>query len=84
MRTKINTKSDEEKMLLTLGANLLEIGKKIFGKEIKIELQITEAPGSKVALIQECNPDTETTNQHYAKLGGDGFKILIADNALPF
>ncbi len=84
MKTNLATKSAEEKMLLTLGANLLEIGKKIFGKDVKMELQITEAPGSKVALIQECNPATKTTNQHYAKLNGDGFKILVADSALPF
>lgn len=77
------TTSQEERMLRKLGADMNEIVKSIFGTHCHLELNITGAPVSKVALMQEGN---NTPVAHRLQLKADEqYCINVCDaNYLPF
>ncbi len=79
------TPSQEERMLRQLGGQLTEIAKTIFGTQCRLELNITGAPVSKVALIKECNKNAAAGEHRVYISAEDRFCINVCDaNYLPF
>ena len=77
--------SQEERMLRKLGNDMNEIVKTIFGTGCRLELNITGAPVSKVALMQECKTNAQAV-KHQVQITADGkYCINVCDaNYLPF
>ncbi len=77
--------ADEERMLRKLGADLTEVISAIFGAPCQIELNISGAPISKVALVQECNQQAAAGPHRVYLTAEDRFTITVCDtNYLPF
>lgn len=77
--------STEERMLRQLGQQLTETVSKILGATCRVELNITGAPVSKVALVSECNKNAAAGAHRILLKQPDTFCITVCDSSyLPF
>lgn len=78
-------KSSEEKALIKYMGEVNETVNKIFGTTCKVELNISGAPVSKVALMQECNKETYGGDHRaYVKVNETAYATVADTKYLPF